>query len=47
MRQPVGDPVYEFILKKEAEGKPYNVEKMAGANKFLRIYYARARELCR
>ena len=25
--------------------KPYNVAKMAGVNKFLRIYYARAMEL--
>lgn len=39
------DPVYLFILKKEQEGKPYNVAKMAGVNKFLRIYYARAMEL--
>ena len=40
-------PVYQFILKKEQEGKPYNVAKMAGVNKFLRIYYARAMELYR
>ena len=31
----------------EQEGKPYNVAKMAGVNKFLRIYYARAMELYR
>ena len=37
----------QFILKKEQEGKPYNVAKMAGVNKFLRIYYARAMELYR
>ena len=30
---------------KNQEGKPYNVAKMAGVNKFLRIYYARAMEL--
>lgn len=39
------DPVYQFILKKEAEGKPKNVAKMAGVNKFLHIYYARVMEL--
>ena len=38
-------PVYLFMLKKEQEGKPYNVAKMAAVNKFLRIYYARAMEL--
>jgi len=39
------DTVYRFILPKEAEGKPKNVAKMAGLNKFLRIYYARVWEL--
>lgn len=33
--------VYHYILKKEAEGKPKKVAKIAGLNKFLRIYYAR------
>ena len=42
--RPQDDPVYLFLLKKEQEGKPYNVAKMAGVNKFLRIYYARAME---
>ena len=37
--------VYQFILKKEAEGKPKKVAKIAGLNKFLRIYYARVSEL--
>ena len=45
--KPLNDPVYLFMLKKEQEGKPYNVAKMAGVNKFLRIYYARAMELYR
>ena len=45
LTKPQDDPVYQFILKKEQEGKPYNVAKMAGVNKFLRIYYARAMEL--
>lgn len=45
LTKPQDDPVYLFILKKEQERKPYNVAKMAGVNKFLRIYYARAMEL--
>lgn len=47
LTKPQDDPVYQFILKKEQEGKPYNVAKMAGVNKFLRIYYARAMVLYR
>ena len=43
--KPQDDPVYLFLLKKEQEGKPYNVAKMAAVNKFLRIYYARVMEL--
>ena len=43
--KPQDDPVYLFMVKKEQEGKPYNVAKMAGVNKFLRIYYARVMEL--
>ncbi len=45
MNKPQDDPIYRFIIKKEEEGKAYNVAKMAGVNKFLRIYYARAMEL--
>lgn len=41
----VGDPVYEFIIKKENEGKAKKVAKIAGLNKFLRIYYARVIEV--
>ena len=37
--------VYEFIKKKEAEGKLKRTAKIAGLNKFLRIYYARVKEL--
>lgn len=40
----VDDSVYQFIIKKESEGKPKKVAKMAGLNKFLRIYYARVKE---
>lgn len=45
MTKPQEDPVYLFLCKKEQEGKPYKVAKMAAVNKFLRIYYARAMEL--
>ena len=45
MHKPQDDPVYLFMLKKEQEGKPLNVAKMAAVNKFLRIYYARVMEL--
>ena len=36
--------VYDFIIKKEKEGKPKRVAKIAGLNKFFRIYYARVME---
>lgn len=39
------DAVYKYILKKEAEGKAKKVAKIAGLNKFLRIYYARVKEV--
>lgn len=39
------DAVYQYMLKKEAEGKPKKVAKIAALNKFLRIYYARSREI--
>ena len=37
---PPDEPVYQFMDKKRAEGKPYRVYMMASANKFLRICYA-------
>ena len=37
---PLDEPVYQFMNRKRAEGKPYRVYMMASANKFLRIYYA-------
>ena len=37
---PLDEPVYQFMYRKRAEGKPYRVYMMASANKFLRIYYA-------
>ena len=41
---PQNDPVYMFLDKKRAQGKPYYVYMTAGANKFLRIYYGRVKE---
>ena len=41
---PQDDPVYQFMDKKRAEGKPYLVYMTAGANKFLRVYYGRVKE---
>ena len=43
--QPVGEPVFHFLDKKRAEGKPYKVYMIAAAHKFLRIYYARVKEV--
>ena len=43
-RSPEDDPVYAFMAKKRAQGKPYHVYMTAGANKFLRIYYGRVNE---
>lgn len=42
--KPQEDPVYLFMDKKRAQGKPYYVYMTAGANKFLRIYYGRVKE---
>lgn len=41
---PADEAVYQFLDKKRSEGKPYYVYMTAGANKFLRIYYARVKE---
>jgi transposase len=37
--------VYMYMIKKENEGKPLRVAKIAALNKFLHIYYARVKEL--
>jgi transposase len=42
-KSPADEPVYQFLNKKRAEGKPYYVYMTAAANKFLRIYYARVK----
>ncbi len=41
---PANEPVFLFMDKKRYEGKHFYVYMMAGANKFLRIYYARVME---
>lgn len=38
------NPIYCFMDKKRAEGKHYYVYMVAGAAKFLRIYYAKVKE---
>jgi len=44
--KPVQDnAVYLYMIKKENEGKPLRVAKIAALNKFLRIYYARVKEI--
>ena len=43
--QPADEPVYQFLDKKRAEGKPYKVYMIAAVHKFLRIYYARVKEV--
>ena len=43
-KAPADEPVYQFLNKKHAEGKPYFVYMTAAQNKFLRIYYARVKE---
>ncbi len=41
---PEDEPVFQFIDKKRKQGKLYLVYMTAGANKFLKIYYARVTE---
>ena len=42
--KPQNDPVYQFLDKKRAQGKPYYVYMTAASNKFLRIYYGKVKE---
>jgi len=44
---PQDEPIYQFLDKKRREGKPYYVYMTAGANKFLRRYYAKVRDYFR
>lgn len=43
--KPEKDAIYLYMIKKEAEGKAKKVDKIAAFNKFLRIYYARLKEI--
>ena len=43
--KPKDNPVYDFLLRKKSEGKHYFTYMNAAANKFLRIYYARVKEI--
>ena len=43
-KSPQDEPVYQFLDRKRAEGKPYLVYMTAAANKFLRIYHAKVRD---
>ncbi len=44
--QPQNDnAAYQYLIKKESEGKPLKIAKIAALNKFLRIYYARVNEI--
>ena len=43
-KAPVDEPVFQFLDRKHAEGKPYYVYITAGANKFLRCYYGKVME---
>ena len=39
-----GNELYDYILKKENEGKIKKVAKIAGLNKFLRMYYGKVKK---
>ena len=43
-KSPPGDPIYQFLDRKRAEGKHYYSYMTAGCAKFLRIYYAKVNE---
>ena len=38
---PADEPVFQFLDKKRAEGKPYYVYMTAAGKKFLRRYYGK------
>lgn len=43
-QKPTDNAIYDFVKKKESEGKPKKVAKIAGLNKFFHIYYAKVRD---
>jgi transposase len=44
MQRKPDDKVYHFLDKKRSENKPYLVYMVAGANKFLKVYYGKVKE---
>ena len=45
LNKPEDEPVYQFIDKKRSEGKHYFSYRIAAANKFLRIYFAKVNQV--
>lgn len=45
LNKPDSEPVYQFIDKKRSEGKHYYSYRIAAANKFLSIYFARLNQV--
>ncbi len=45
LKSPEDEPIYQFIDKKRSEGKHYYSYRIAAANKFLRIYYAKVNQV--
>jgi len=43
-QKPTDNEIFIYIKKKESEGKAKKVAKIAGLNKFLKIYYAKVRD---
>lgn len=43
-QKPTNNKIYDYVKKKESEGKPKKVAKIAGLNKFFHIYYAKVRD---
>ena len=39
-----GNELYDYISKKEEEGKAKKVAKIAGLNKFIRMYYGKVKD---
>ena len=44
LQQKPDDPIFHFLDRKRAEGKPYYSYMTAAENKFLHVYYARVKE---
>lgn len=45
LNKPENEPVYQFLDKKRSEGKHYYSYRIAAANKFLRIYFAKVNQV--